>query len=72
MLKQRFNGVSREIQFGGDGSIVDKRFGLFNVADGKTVHDYFYYGGIGLSKIGGYKYNSLISAATLSVTYLFS
>ena len=54
MLKQRFNGVSREIYFGQDRSVVDKKFGLFNVADGKTVHDYFDYGGIGLTKIGSF------------------
>ena len=52
MMKQRFNGLSREIHFGTDRSIVDKRFGLFNVVDGKTIDDYFDYGGIGLSKIG--------------------
>lgn len=54
MMKQRFNGLSREIHFGPDRSIVDKRFGLFNVVDGKTIDDYFDYGGIGLSKIGQY------------------
>ena len=53
-LQQRFNGVSREIQFDPvDMSVVDKKFGLFNVADGKpSVGDYYDYEHIGLSKIG--------------------
>lgn len=53
MLKQRFNGVSREIQFGEDRAVMDKRFGLFNVAEGRTVNDYLELDGLGLSKIGG-------------------
>ena len=62
MMKQRFNGLSREIHFGTDRSIVDKRFGLFNVVDGKTIDDYFDYGGIGLSKIGGHCVQSIQSS----------